>query len=253
MNNISFFSNTENDCYEDNMLGKGVIQNVNQTSDMVACIAGCRSQEDCTRASFAQNGTCWYHNSRVVSNSSSEPRNGIVSVSMKCLGKLSSWCEVEFATEHYVMLGMILWDKEQYFCLYDFYNNEQLTKILATLSDGCKPGHKFNLVSEKCTICPLNTACSGMTITGDPCPARSFRVPHLTAKCVSFWWLSIPAGILLLIVLVIWVAKIWVNKIAVQPPQVHRWKRMKYSCRSKYVLYDVQEGKHIWHLLWYMS
>ena len=121
LNNISFFSNTENDCYEDNMFGKGVIQNVNQTSDMVACIAGCRSQENCTRVSFAQNGTCWFHNSRVVSNSSSEPRNGMVSVSLKCLGKFSIYVAGYYVWYASMRRTALLE------CWYDFYNNEQVT------------------------------------------------------------------------------------------------------------------------------
>ena len=112
--------------------------------------------------------------------------------------------------------------------------NNWHTKIHTTLSDGCKPGHRFNLVSEKCTICPLNTACIGMTITGDPCPSGSFSVPYLTTKCVTLWWLSIPAGILLLIVLVILVAKIWFNKRSGQPSQVHKWQQIKHSGSSNF-------------------
>ena len=108
------------------MLGKGVIQNVKQTADMVACIAGCRLQENCTRVSFAQNGTCWYHNSRIVSNSSSEPRNGMVSVSLKCLGKFSLYV-VGYAAELNVTFGMLQCDEQHYCCWYDFLNNEQLT------------------------------------------------------------------------------------------------------------------------------
>ena len=52
------------------------------------------------------------------------------------------------------------------------------------------------MVTERCSVCPLNTACNGLTLIGDPCPPGSFSVPYLLKNCVSLAWLSVPSGIL---------------------------------------------------------
>ena len=61
---------------------------------------------------------------------------------------------------------------------------------------GCEQGYRFDMVTESCSVCPLNTACTGLTLSGDPCPARSFSIPYLVKKCVSLAWLSIPSGVI---------------------------------------------------------